>query len=215
MPNNKIIQALVAEHIVSLSLDHPFRYASGILAPIYTDFRLTISYPELRDRIASGLADLIRQHYPDATVIGGVATAGIPHAAWVAEKLGLPLIYVRSKPKDHGANKQIEGRLTETDHVVLIDDLISTGGSVLQAVAAVREAGYRVAGVAAIYTYQFPDADQNFAAAKTPLVPLLTYTDVIHQAYAAGQLTPAQHDYLATWHRDPWAWTHQEADHAD
>ncbi|WP_054670231.1 orotate phosphoribosyltransferase [Lentilactobacillus senioris] len=212
MQNAKIIQNLTEDQIISLSLTKPFKYASGMLAPIYTDFRLTIANPpQLRDMIASGLAEIIKKYYPNVTVIGGVATAGIPHAAWVAQKLNLPLIYVRSKAKDHGANKQIEGRLSKTDQVVLIDDLISTGGSVLQAVQAVRTAGYQVAGVAAIYTYQFPDAEQNFAEADTNLQPpLLTYTDVIQQEFDRGQISQAQFDYLSAWHQDPWNWMKQE-----
>lgn len=210
MPNAKIIETLTADQIISLSLTKPFQYASGMLAPIYTDFRLTIANPQLRDLIATGLAEIIQTYYPEATMIGGVATAGIPHAAWVAQKLNLPLIYVRSKAKDHGANKQIEGRLSTTDQVVLIDDLISTGGSVLKAVQAVRDAGYHVAGVAAIYTYQFPDAQQNFANAHTTLQPLLTYTDVIQQAFDQGQVSKEQFDYLSAWHNDPWHWVSQE-----
>ncbi|AQW21016.1 orotate phosphoribosyltransferase [Lentilactobacillus curieae] len=215
MQRDKIIQSLIDNEIVSISLDKPFRYASGILAPIYTDFRLTISIPDLREMIAEGLAEIIKTNYPDATVIGGVATAGIPHASWVAQKLGLPLIYVRSKPKDHGANKQIEGRIKSDDKVVLIDDLISTGGSVLKAVKAVRDAGYNVAGVASIYTYQFPDADKNFADADTELQPLLTYSDVIKQGYDEGRLTKEQFDYLSTWHKAPWDWTKQEEANAN
>lgn len=114
MQTDKIIQSLIDNKIVSINLNKPFRYASGILSPIYTDFRLTISIPTLRDMIADGLAELIKEKYPEATVIGGVATAGIPHASWVAERLNLPLIYVRAKPKDHGAGKQIEAESQKT-----------------------------------------------------------------------------------------------------
>ncbi|GAY72272.1 orotate phosphoribosyltransferase [Lentilactobacillus kosonis] len=215
MQTDKIIQSLIDNEIISISLDKPFRYASGMLAPIYTDFRLTIAIPDLREMIADGLAEIIKTQYPEATVIGGVATAGIPHAAWVAQKLGLPLIYVRSKPKDHGANKQIEGRISADDKVVLIDDLISTGGSVLKAVQAVRDAGYKVAGVASIYTYQFPDANANFADADTQLPPLLTYSDVIKQGFDEGRFTEDQFKFLSTWHQAPWEWTKQEEIHAD
>lgn len=215
MQTDKIIQSLIDNEIISISLDKPFRYASGMLAPIYTDFRLTIAIPDLREMIADGLAEIIKTQYPEATVIGGVATAGIPHAAWVAQKLGLPLIYVRSKPKDHGANKQIEGRISADDKVVLIDDLISTGGSVLKAVQAVRDAGYKVAGVASIYTYQFPDANANFADADTQLTPLLTYSDVIKQGFDEGRFTEDQFKFLSTWHQAPWEWTKQEEIHED
>lgn len=128
---------------VSLSPQQPFTWASGIKSPIYCDNRLTISYPKVRRQIATGLADLIKNKFPDVEVIAGTATAGIPHAAWIAELLDLPMVYVRSKPKDHGQGRQIEGVLKPRQKTVLIDDLISTGGSVLQAVAAAQKEGAR------------------------------------------------------------------------
>src|SRR5699024_12025071 len=121
MHKDQIISQLIKEKIITISPDKPFTYASGMLSPIYTDLRLTVSYPELRDMIASDLANLIAAEFPQATIIGGVATAGIPHAALVAEKLHLPMIYVRPKPKDHGKGRQIEGRFSENDQIVLID----------------------------------------------------------------------------------------------
>ena len=128
MHKDQIISQLIQEKIITISPDKPFTYASGMLSPIYTDLRLTVSYPELRDMIASDLANLIAKEFPEATIVGGVATAGIPHAALVAEKLHLPMIYVRPKPKDHGKGRQIEGRFSENDKIVLIDDLITTVG---------------------------------------------------------------------------------------
>lgn len=210
MHNQEIIQELLDQKIVSISLNKPFLYASGMLSPIYTDFRLTISIPKLRDLIADGLAEVIKKNYPDATVIGGVATAGIPHAAWVAERLNLPLIYVRSKPKDHGAGKQIEGRIKQDDKVVLIDDLISTGGSVLKAVKAVQDAGFQMAGVASIFTYEFPDSKENFAQAKMQLHPLVAYSELLKQGHEEGKFTDDQYTYLKSWHEDPWDWTSKE-----
>ncbi len=210
MQTNQIIQSLIDHQIVSINLEKPFRYASGILSPIYTDFRLTISIPSLRDMIADGLAENIKENYPDATVIGGVATAGIPHAAWVAERLNLPLIYVRAKPKDHGAGKQIEGRITKDDKVVLIDDLISTGGSVLGAIKAVRNEGVNVIGVASVFTYGLPDADKNFADADTKLVPLLSYADLIAQGHKEHKFSDEEYSRLSTWHKAPWDWTKRE-----
>nr|MDF9462749.1 orotate phosphoribosyltransferase [Lactobacillus amylovorus] len=127
MHKDQIISQLIQEKIITISPDKPFTYASGMLSPIYTDLRLTVSYPELRDMIASDLANLIAKEFPEATIIGGVATAGIPHAAWVADKLHLPMIYVRPKPKDHGKGRQIEGCFSKDDKIVLIDDLITTG----------------------------------------------------------------------------------------
>ncbi|MGA3392004.1 orotate phosphoribosyltransferase [Lactiplantibacillus pentosus] len=131
---------LLAIQAVTLRPNAPFTWASGIKSPIYTDNRLTISYPEVRQHIASGIAAIIKRDCPETEVIAGVATAGIPHAAWVAAELHLPLIYVRSKPKDHGAGRQIEGVLKPGEKVVMLDDLISTGGSVLQAAEAVQAA---------------------------------------------------------------------------
>ncbi|GHP14941.1 orotate phosphoribosyltransferase [Lentilactobacillus fungorum] len=215
MQTNQIIQSLIDHQIVSINLQKPFRYASGILSPIYTDFRLTISIPDLRRMIADGLAENIKENYPEATVIGGVATAGIPHAAWVAERLNLPLIYVRAKPKDHGAGKQIEGRINQDDKVVLIDDLISTGGSVLGAVKAVRNEGVNVIGVASVFTYGLPDADKNFAAANTKLVPLLSYADLIKQGHQENKFSDEEYSRLSTWHKAPWDWTKREEAHAN
>lgn len=201
-----IIQQLLELQAIQVKPDAPFTYASGIKSPIYTDLRMTISKPALRKQIATGLSELIRQFYPTATVIGGVATAGIPHAAWVAEELELPLIYVRSKPKDHGAGKQIEGTLQAADQVVLIDDLISTGGSVLKAGKAVRQTSAQLLGVASIFSYQLPDAHQNFAAEDTQLHSLIDYHQLIDYLATQQQLTPAQLDSARTWHQDPWQW---------
>ena len=205
MDNNEIIRQLIAKKIVTISPDSEFVYASGMHSPIYTDLRQTISYPELRQAIAENLADLIKQEFPAVTVIGGVATAGIPHAAWVAQVMGLPMIYVRSKPKDHGKGRQIEGRVDANDHIVLIDDLISTGGSVLSAVQAVRKEGAQVDGVSSIFTYLLPDADENFKKADTKFAPLLTYRELIEQELAKTDTKDQYEEHLA-WHKDPWHW---------
>ncbi len=205
MDNNEIIRQLIAKKIVTISPDSEFVYASGMHSPIYTDLRQTISYPELRQAIAENLAALIKQEFPAVTVIGGVATAGIPHAAWVAQVMGLPMIYVRSKPKDHGKGRQIEGRVDANDHIVLIDDLISTGGSVLSAVQAVRKEGAQVDGVSSIFTYLLPDADENFKKANTKFAPLLNYRELIEQEIAKT-VTKDQYEELLAWHKDPWHW---------
>ncbi|MBM7618020.1 orotate phosphoribosyltransferase [Weissella uvarum] len=205
----EVAQALLDIQAVKLQPNEPFTWASGLKSPIYTDNRKTISFPKVRRLIASGLADLIREKYPDATVIGGVATAGIPHAALVAEMLDLPMIYVRSKPKDHGAGKQIEGALKPEDKVVLIDDLISTGGSVLGAVDAVRREGSTVLGVLAIFSYELPDADKNFAAANTPFESLTNYSALLEVEKAAGAMSEAELKALADWRLDPKQWSQQ------
>lgn len=206
MHKDQIIQKLIEEKIITISPDKPFTYASGMLSPIYTDLRLTVSYPELRDMIASSLANLIAQEFPEATVIGGVATAGIPHAAWVADKLHLPMIYVRPKPKDHGKGRQIEGRFTKDDKIVLIDDLITTGGSVLQAVQATEKDGGKVIGVSSIFTYQLPDAQENFQKAGIKYAPLLSYPELIKKENELGHISSEKYAVLKTWHEDPWNW---------
>lgn len=206
MHQDQIISKLIQEKIITISATHPFTYASGMLSPIYTDLRLTISYPDLRDWIATDLAALIKKTFPEATIIGGVATAGIPHAAWVAEKLGLPMIYVRPKPKDHGKGRQIEGHFQAKDKIVLIDDLITTGGSILNAVKATKKDGGQVIGIASIFTYHLPDAAHNFAAAKIKYVPLLTYPELLKKEKESGHFSEAQYQLLQTWHQDPWHW---------
>ncbi|WP_270621903.1 orotate phosphoribosyltransferase [Weissella viridescens] len=207
----EVAQALLDIQAVKLQPNDPFTWASGLKSPIYTDNRKTISFPKVRQLIANGLADLVKEKYPDATVIGGVATAGIPHAAWVAEVLDLPMVYVRSKPKDHGAGKQIEGVLSDQDQVVLIDDLISTGGSVLGAVDAVRREGSQVAGVLSIFSYELPAADKNFAAAKTDFAPLTTYSALLEVEKASGQMSDADLDVLQDWRVDPSAWSEKHS----
>jgi orotate phosphoribosyltransferase len=147
----QVAQALLDIEAVKLQPQAPFTWASGIKSPIYTDNRKIISFPKEREIVIAGLTALIKTQYPDVQAIGGVATAGIPHAAWVAQAMNLPLIYVRAKPKDHGTGKQIEGALTAQQKVVLIDDLISTGGSVLGAVKATRAEAGNVIGVVSIF----------------------------------------------------------------
>ncbi|KRM07946.1 orotate phosphoribosyltransferase [Liquorilactobacillus ghanensis DSM 18630] len=193
---------------VSLSPQQPFTWASGIKSPIYCDNRLTISYPQVRRQIAIGLAELIKAQFPQVEVIAGTATAGIPHAAWVADLLNLPMIYVRSKPKDHGQGRQIEGVLQPGQKTVLIDDLISTGGSVLKAVAAARKEQAEVIGVAGIFSYQLAAADQNFTAAQVPFATLTNYTELIAAAQEQQELSTADLTLLQAWRQDPTNWQH-------
>ena len=206
MHKDQIISKLIEEKIITISPDKPFTYASGMLSPIYTDLRLTVSYPELRDMIASDLANLIAKEFPETTIIGGVATAGIPHAAWIADKLHLPIIYVRPKPKDHGKGRQIVGRFNKNDKIVLIDDLITTGGSVLNAVKATEKDGGNVIGVSSIFTYYLPDAKENFTKSGVKYAPLLSYPELLKKENESGHISSKQYDVLKTWHEDPWAW---------
>lgn len=206
MHQDQIINKLVDKKIITISPDKPFTYASGMLSPIYTDLRLTVSYPDLRDWIASDLAALIKEKYSEVSIIGGVATAGIPHAAWVADKLNLPMIYVRPKPKDHGKGKQIEGRFNNNDQIVLIDDLITTGGSVINAVKATEKEGGNVIGVSSIFTYYLKDTKANFVQAKVDYSPLLTYPELLQKEKEMKYITSTEYEALKTWHEDPWEW---------
>lgn len=202
----KIAKDLLKIEAVKLSPENPFTWASGIKSPIYCDNRLTISYPEIRKQIADGLAKKIIEKFPDIEVIGGVATAGIPHATLVAEKLGLPLIYVRSKPKDHGRGKQIEGVLKPGAKTVLIDDLLSTGGSVLKAVDAAKGEGADVIGVGAIFSYELPAVYQNFEKKNLEFLTLTNYSELIDQALDMNYITDSQVEILKKWREEPEDW---------
>lgn len=202
----RIATDLLAIKAVTLRPEQPFTWASGIKSPIYTDNRLTISYPAVREHIAIGLAELIKQHFPAVEVIAGTATAGIPHAAWVAAKLELPMIYVRSKPKDHGQGRQIEGQLAAGAKVVVIDDLISTGGSVLKAVTAAQNEGATVIGVCGIFSYELAASTTNFAQAGIPFYTLTNYTALVETAIDSGSIDAKNRELLHQWRRDPEHW---------
>ena len=202
----EIAKDLLKIKAVKLSPDKPFTWASGIKSPIYCDNRLTISYPAIRKQIAQGLAAQIKAKFPDVEVIGGVATAGIPHAAWVADELGLPLIYVRSKPKDHGRGKQIEGVLPAHAKTVLIDDLLSTGGSVLKAVKAAQNEGANVIGVGAIFSYQLPAVSANFKQVGLSFTTLTNYSELLEAATEENYIAADQLKTLKKWRKAPEKW---------
>lgn len=202
----EIAKDLLKIKAVKLSPDKPFTWASGIKSPIYCDNRLTISYPEIRKQIAQGLAAQIKAEFPDVEVIGGVATAGIPHAAWVADELGLPLIYVRSKPKDHGRGKQIEGVLPAHAKTVLIDDLLSTGGSVLRAVKAAQNEGADVIGVGAIFSYQLSAVSANFKQVGLSFTTLTNYSELLEAATEENYIAEDQLETLKKWRKAPEKW---------
>lgn len=185
---NDIARDLLKIKAVYLKPEEPFTWASGIKSPIYTDNRVTLAYPETRTLIENGFVEKIRSEFPDVEVIAGTATAGIPHGAIIADKMNLPFAYIRSKPKDHGAGNQIEGRVAPGQKMVMIEDLISTGGSVLDAIAAAKREGADVIGAAAIFTYELPKADKNFADAGVKLVTLSNYTELIHLAEQEGYI---------------------------
>ncbi|RSJ63792.1 orotate phosphoribosyltransferase [Streptococcus gordonii] len=184
----EIARDLLKIKAVYLKPEEPFTWASGIKSPIYTDNRVTLAYPETRTLIEDGFVEKIRTEFPDVEVIAGTATAGIPHGAIIADKMNLPFAYIRSKPKDHGAGNQIEGRVAPGQKMVVIEDLISTGGSVLDAIAAAKREGADVIGAAAIFTYELPKAEKNFNDAGVKLVTLSNYTELIHLAEQEGYI---------------------------
>ena len=204
-----IAKDLLAIEAVFLSPNEPFTWASGLKSPIYCDNRITMSYPKVRKAIAQGLAEKIKQVFPDVEVIAGTATAGIPHAAWVAEILDLPMVYIRSKAKDHGKGNQIEGRIFECQKMVVIEDLISTGQSVLEATEAAKREGANVLGVAAIFTYELPAGEENFAKAELPLFTLTNYSVLIETALAEKYIDEAELALLKEWKKNPADWLKQ------
>lgn len=201
-----IAKDLLEIEAVFLSPNQPFTWASGIKSPIYCDNRITMSYPKVRKEIAQGLAEKIKQEFPEVEVIAGTATAGIPHAAWVAEILDLPMVYIRSKAKAHGKGNQIEGRIFEGQKMVVIEDLISTGGSVLEAAEAAKREGADVLGVAAIFTYELPKGKANFEAAGLPLVTLTNYSVLIEFALENKTIDETEVALLKEWKKDPENW---------
>lgn len=198
-----IAEALLDIGAVLLRPHQPFVWTSGLKSPIYCDNRLTMSFPEVRELVAQGFVRLMERHFADAEVIAGTATAGIPHAAWVAQKLGLPMIYVRDKAKGHGRENLIEGVLPAGKKVVVIEDLISTGGSSLKAAQAVAAAGGEVLGVAAIFSYQFKRAEQLFASAGIPLVTISNYLTLLDCAVQRGAVAANDLAMLQAWKADP------------
>ncbi|WP_229379456.1 orotate phosphoribosyltransferase [Fibrella forsythiae] len=201
----------VARHLldvqaVRLRPADPFTWSSGWKSPIYCDNRVTLAYPQVRTFIKQELADAVREQFPEAQVIAGVATAGIPQGALVADELGLPYCYVRPEPKKHGMGNQIEGRLAAAQKVVVVEDLISTGGSSLKVVEALRQAGADVIGMIAIFTYGFSVADENFKKAGVKLVCLSEYDTLVLEAQTLNYIPADALDSLSAWRKNPSEW---------
>ncbi|HFR3771532.1 TPA: orotate phosphoribosyltransferase, partial [Streptococcus suis] len=175
-------------------------------SPIYTDNRITLSYPDTRNLIEDGFVQRIEEEFPEVEVIAGTATAGIPHGAIIADRMNLPFAYIRSKPKEHGAGNQLEGRIVKGQKMVIIEDLISTGGSVLDAVAAAQREGAEVLGVAAIFTYQLPVADRNFDNTGVKLVTLSNYSELIKVAKVQGYINADSLTLLKKFRQNPETW---------
>lgn len=202
----KIAQTLLQIKAIKLSPANPFTWASGWRSPIYCDNRKTLSYPQARHEIAVAFAEIIRTKYPQAEVIAGVATGAIACGVLAAEELGKPFIYVRSAPKDHGMANQVEGHFEQGAKAVVVEDLISTGGSSLKAVEALRAAGCEVLGMVAIFTYGFPAAEANFEKAGVDLDTLSNYNTLIELAQEEGYIKPEEMETLREWRQAPDVW---------
>ncbi len=202
----QIAKDLLSIEAVSLKPNEPFTWTSGIKSPIYCDNRLTLSYPEIRKRIADGLTELIKTHFSGVEVVAGTATAGIPHAALVSERLNKPMVYVRSSPKKHGKGNQIEGKIERGANVVIIEDLISTGGSVINAADALRHAGANVLGVAAIFSYGLDKGKKMLEEADLTVYTLTNFDALFQVASQLGTLDEDGIELVKKWRENPADW---------
>jgi orotate phosphoribosyltransferase len=207
MTNEKAVaEKLLQINAIKLSPQEPFTWASGWKSPIYCDNRKVLSFPFIRDFIKSEMCNVVFEHFPEAQLLAGVATAGIAWGAMVADQLKLPYIYVRPKPKEHGLGNQIEGSYEKGQKVVVIEDLISTGKSSLQVVDVLKDAGVEVVGMVSIFNYGFDKAVDAFADAEVPYRSLTNYSTLIELAIEKGIVTQEQQNTLLTWRRDPANW---------
>jgi orotate phosphoribosyltransferase len=204
--SRKLAGYLLQSKAIILDPANPFTWSSGWKSPIYCDNRKTLSYPEIRDFIRDNLCKLIRESYGIPDIIAGVATGAIAQGALVADRLGLPFIYVRSSAKDHGTGKLIEGEVTPGKSSVVVEDLVSTGGSSLRAVEALRSAGVDVLGMVAIFSYGFSVSEDNFRKAGVKLVSLTDYHTLIDSGVKSGYIKPEHIDTLKKWREAPHLW---------
>jgi orotate phosphoribosyltransferase len=204
--STEIASKLLEINAIKLSPQKPFKWSSGWNSPIYCDNRLSLSYPNIRTFIKNALADKIKKEFPNVECIAGVASAGVPQGALVAEVLGLPFIYVRPKPKEHGMGNMIEGKITLNQKVVLVEDLISTGGSSIKAAEALHDANFSVLGMAAIFTYGFELADDNFKKSGFKLVCLSNYESLIKLVKERKIFSDTDIDSLNKWRLSPETW---------
>ncbi len=203
----RVAKNLLQIKAIKLNNSNPFTWASGLKSPIYCDNRIALSYPKIRTFIRQELVKSIIENFGDVDVIAGVATAGIPQGALVAQEMGLPFIYVRSAKKSHGMTNMIEGVLHSGQSVMVVEDLISTGKSSLAAVDALQEAGANVKGMVSIFTYGLPIADENFKKAKCKLVSLSNYEYLVKTGIAENSISEKDQDSLLKWKEDPKAWS--------
>ncbi len=209
---NKNIAQQTASHLlqinaIKLNPKNPFTWASGWKSPIYCDNRIVLSYPKVRDFLSNVLSEKIQEDFDGSLVIAGVATGAIGIGMLVAQKLNLPFIYIRPEPKKHGKKNQIEGKFTNGDRVVVIEDLISTGKSSLNAANALKDSGAEILGMMGLFTYGFYTADEEFRKAKIKLQTLCDYQHLLSEALDIGTISEMQLESLKTWREDPSAWS--------
>jgi orotate phosphoribosyltransferase len=201
-----VAEMLLKIQAIKLSTEKPFTWSSGWKSPIYCDNRLSLSYPTIRQAVKDGLVAAVKNNFSEAEAIAGVATAGIAQGALVADALNLPFLYVRPKPKDHGMQNLIEGKITEGQKVVVVEDLVSTGGSSLKSVQALRESGFNVLGMISIFNYGFDVAEKNFEDADVPLVSLSDYSHLLSFALEKKYISEKESVSLKAWRVDPGNW---------
>lgn len=206
MSREKIAELLLETEAVFLRPDEPFVWASGIKSPVYCDNRLTLTAPQARNIIEQAMADTVKAEYPEAEVLMGTSTAGIAHAAIAAHILGLPMGYVRGAAKDHGRGNRIEGRLLPGQKTVVIEDLISTGGSVLDTVEALRQEGAEVLGIVSIFTYQFEEAERRMSETGVKNISLCDFDALMQAAELKGYITAEQRKMVEAFRADPKDW---------
>ncbi|SER52738.1 orotate phosphoribosyltransferase [Salisediminibacterium halotolerans] len=204
--NKSIASILLEIEAVMFKPDQPFTWSSGILSPIYCDNRLLMSYPNERRVVINAFSQMIQDTYPEAECLAATATAGIPHAAWLSEQLQLPMVYVRSGKKKHGKGNQIEGKLSKGTKVVVIEDLISTGGSAIETAEVLRDYGAEVSGIAAIFSYGLPKAKQNSEKHRIKMTTLTAYDELIEAAVSGEYIEAAELDSLRAWRKAPEKW---------
>ncbi|MDO8269327.1 MAG: orotate phosphoribosyltransferase [Candidatus Levybacteria bacterium] len=203
--SRRIAKLLLSIDAVTISPDNPYRYSSGILSPVYSDMRLLVSYPTERKIVINELANIIKG-LGKCDILAGTSTAGIPHAAFLAMKLDMPMVYVRGKAKDHGKKSQIEGLFKKGQRAIIIEDLISTGGSSLETLEALKHAGGKVKNIVAIFTYTMPISVANMKKAGIKLTTLTTFPQVVDMAVKMGKMKEKDKQTVLDWLKDPAGW---------
>ncbi|MCX8143889.1 MAG: orotate phosphoribosyltransferase [Bacteroidia bacterium] len=203
----KVAEYLLQIKAVKLNPQKPFRWSSGLLSPIYCDNRVILSYPAIRTYIRQQFVDVINEYFGKSDVIAGVATGGIAHGVLVAQEFGLPFIYVRPEPKKHGLSNAIEGYVEKGQSVIVIEDLISTGGSSLRVIEHLKDFGCSIKGMISIFTYNFKSAEENFKKNKFQVISLSDFDSLIKVALEKSYITEDDFEQLKEWHKDPEGWS--------